>query len=496
MHNGKITVPTDHTSIAAGTIVQLGFNGFTDIVKQESAKCFSSSQILELQHNEIHGEFPLILTNNSVLTSLDVSWNLFSGKIPSVIGNLWSLQKLRMINNSLEGDLRSLKTLSLGRNQFSNFIPSSFRKLTDLESMSLGGNGLNESLPDGVMSLSNLSILNLSRNKFSGTIPSSIGTLYKLTVVDLSGQNFSEEIPFDLAVSPDLDNCSTLVNLDLHSNSLSGQISVDLRHLSHLSVLDLGRNNLMGKVPIDISNYSSLTSFVLNLNHLSRNIPESLSSQSSAARIGWLGKIGGRVSVANNFLTGRIPEFICKASYLQVLDLSNNALSGKILLCVLNYSPTLGVVNLGNDRLYRVIPDSFSVGCALRTLDLKDGGEGGKGLLAGKTTAAAANEEKDKKRPISRSSRAGLQLKRKGSGAGAGGCQIWALGNDNRLAMMAIGSQVPTKREKGRKDDAPKMGRKRSIAGDNGFPGGSGIKGWVWERLTSAGRLVADFNGF
>lgn len=41
-------------------------------------------------------------------------------------------------------------------------------------------------------------------------------------------------------------------------------------------------------------------------------------------------------------------------------------------------------------------------------------GKGGKGLLAGKTTAAAAaaaaNKDKDKKRPISRSSRAGLQV--------------------------------------------------------------------------------------
>lgn len=38
-------------------------------------------------------------------------------------------------------------------------------------------------------------------------------------------------------------------------------------------------------------------------------------------------------------------------------------------------------------------------------------GKGGKGLLAGKTTAAAAaNKEKEKKRPISRSSRAGLQV--------------------------------------------------------------------------------------
>lgn len=35
-------------------------------------------------------------------------------------------------------------------------------------------------------------------------------------------------------------------------------------------------------------------------------------------------------------------------------------------------------------------------------------GKGGKGLLAGKTTAG--NKDKDKKRPVSRSSRAGLQV--------------------------------------------------------------------------------------
>uniref|UniRef100_A0A251UL39 Histone H2A n=2 Tax=Helianthus annuus TaxID=4232 RepID=A0A251UL39_HELAN len=45
-----------------------------------------------------------------------------------------------------------------------------------------------------------------------------------------------------------------------------------------------------------------------------------------------------------------------------------------------------------------------------RTLLLRMAGKGGKGLLAGKTTAAAANKEKDKKRPTSKSSRAGLQF--------------------------------------------------------------------------------------
>lgn len=37
-------------------------------------------------------------------------------------------------------------------------------------------------------------------------------------------------------------------------------------------------------------------------------------------------------------------------------------------------------------------------------------GKGGKGLLAAKTTAANKDKDKDKKRPISRSSRAGIQV--------------------------------------------------------------------------------------
>ena len=37
-------------------------------------------------------------------------------------------------------------------------------------------------------------------------------------------------------------------------------------------------------------------------------------------------------------------------------------------------------------------------------------GKGGKGLLAQKTTAANKDKDKDKKRPVSRSSRAGIQV--------------------------------------------------------------------------------------
>ena len=52
-------------------IVQLGFNAFTDIVKPQTATCFSALQVLDIQHNQIRGEFPLWLTGVSTLSVLD-----------------------------------------------------------------------------------------------------------------------------------------------------------------------------------------------------------------------------------------------------------------------------------------------------------------------------------------------------------------------------------------------------------------------------------------
>lgn len=51
---------------------------------------------------------------------------------------------------------------------------------------------------------------------------------------------------------------------------------------------------------------------------------------------------------------------------------------------------------------------SLSFLISLEGLGVKMAGKGGKGLLAAKTTAAG--KDKDKKKPVSRSSRAGLQV--------------------------------------------------------------------------------------
>ncbi|KAL7169586.1 hypothetical protein ACSBR2_034594 [Camellia fascicularis] len=70
-------------------------------------------------------------------------------------------------------------------------------------------------------------------------------------------------------------------------------------------------------------------------------------------------------------LTGTIPESICNASFLNVLDLSNNNFSGTIPPCLIERSTeTLGVLNLRNNNLGGKILGTFPKSCASETLDI------------------------------------------------------------------------------------------------------------------------------
>ncbi|KAM7485433.1 hypothetical protein LguiA_001442 [Lonicera macranthoides] len=77
-------------------------------------------------------------------------------------------------------------------------------------------------------------------------------------------------------------------------------------------------------------------------------------------------------SVANNNLTGTIPISICNARNLNALDMSNNSLSGPIPLCLIEWSETLGILNLGKNRLSGNLSGTFQENCRLETLNLRD----------------------------------------------------------------------------------------------------------------------------
>ncbi|PRQ32125.1 putative leucine-rich repeat domain, L domain-containing protein [Rosa chinensis] len=91
----------------------------------------------------------------TMFTTIDFSNNVFTGKIPAVIGELKSLKGLNFSSNKLKGP-----------------IPSAFCNLTNMEWLDISSNMLSGEIPWQLADLTSLAKLNLSGNQLVGPIPS------------------------------------------------------------------------------------------------------------------------------------------------------------------------------------------------------------------------------------------------------------------------------------------------------------------------------------
>ncbi|XP_010258630.1 PREDICTED: receptor-like protein 12 isoform X1 [Nelumbo nucifera] len=73
---------------------------------------------------------------------------------------------------------------------------------------------------------------------------------------------------------------------------------------------------------------------------------------------------------SNDMATEETPSFLCKLKFLQILDLSDNQLSGPIPRCLGNFSNSLSVLKLRGNNFHGTIPFEFPKGNSLRTFDL------------------------------------------------------------------------------------------------------------------------------
>ncbi|XLT27140.1 hypothetical protein HN873_058432 [Arachis hypogaea] len=96
-------------------------------------------------------EMKRILT---IFTTIDLSNNLFEGKIPQILG-----------------ELNFLRGLNLSHNKISGNIPKTLGNLTSLEWLDLSCNQLKGEIPMSLTNLNFLSVLNLSENQLEGMIP-------------------------------------------------------------------------------------------------------------------------------------------------------------------------------------------------------------------------------------------------------------------------------------------------------------------------------------
>ncbi|TYG72093.1 hypothetical protein ES288_D05G452400v1 [Gossypium darwinii] len=381
----------------------------------------SLGNLLQLTHldlwlNQLSGQIPRSLGNLLQLTVLDLGWNKLSGQIPLSILNLTQLEYLTISNNSLEGSIPdevtafhnliyldlsdnllngtlpswlytapSLKTIYLSQNQFSGHIKEFQSK--SLEWIWLENNKLQGPLPSSIFQLLNLTQLSLSSNYLSGVIEFRMfSNLPNLEYLDLSYNS--------LSLTSNTTSTVNLTSLFLSSCNLS-EFPQFLKGLKSLESLDLSCNKIEGKIPQWMREVGNGSLTHLNVSHntltevehfpwknidvldLSSNlISGNLPIPASTIRV---------FLISNNSFNGEVSSLICNATYLQILDLSHNYLSGSIPQCFGNLSYWLEFLNLKKNKFYGTIPPAFAKGCRLSNFNLNGN------LLEGPLTPSILN---------------------------------------------------------------------------------------------------------
>lgn len=180
---------------------------------------------------------------------IDLHNNNLSGVLPTGLGNLKHLKRLRISNSTPNatakitgvlppeiGEMESLQVLNLSYQDLEGILPATLTNLSNLNSLILPGNNLSGSLPAFLNYIGTLQEVNLTANNFDGSLPD-LNLLQTLITLDLGFNNFSGTIPASFA------NLIQLERLSIQDNNMGGCFPGSLVSLcSHLSP-NFNRNN-------------------------------------------------------------------------------------------------------------------------------------------------------------------------------------------------------------------------------------------------------------
>uniref|UniRef100_A0A5B7AE34 non-specific serine/threonine protein kinase n=1 Tax=Davidia involucrata TaxID=16924 RepID=A0A5B7AE34_DAVIN len=278
-------------------------------------------QYLSLKGNKVAGGVPVSVCKN--LQHLDLSGNNFTTAFPS-FGDCLYLQHLDLSSNKFSGDIttgisscKSLKFLNLTHNEFAGGIPA--LPTGTMQYLYLAGNDFHGEIPTHLSDLcSSLIELDISSNNLSGSVPESFGTCFDLESLDISNNFFSGELPIDTLL--ELTNLKTMV---FSFNNFVGDLSDSLlKKLTNLETVDVSSNNLSGSIPLELCSdpRNSLKVLYLQNNMFTGPIPESLSNCSELVSL----------DLSFNYLTGTVPSSLGSLSKLRDLIIWLNKLHGEI----------------------------------------------------------------------------------------------------------------------------------------------------------------------
>uniref|UniRef100_A0A2N9FT33 Uncharacterized protein n=1 Tax=Fagus sylvatica TaxID=28930 RepID=A0A2N9FT33_FAGSY len=324
---------------------------------------FTSLRVLDLSENHFNHEIPNWFSNlSTTLLQLDLMSSSLKGEIPESLGKLKHLEFLDLSSNSLNGpipqslgNLSEIQTLFLAQNQLNGTIPQSLGLLTNLEQLDISNNFLIGPVDEEHFTkLSKLRSLDISHTPLFFNVNSNWVPPFQLQYAGMSSSKIGPKFPTWLQTQ------KSLRLLLISDSGISDKVPDWFWNwISNIEVLDLSSNRIQGDVSDIVLNSTFLN---LRSNHFKGHLP-----QLSANVQG--------LNIANNSLSGQISTFLChtmnRKNKLEVLDASNNLLSGEFSHCC-RYWQSLIHLNLGSNNLSGKIPYSMGSLVELQSLRLQN----------------------------------------------------------------------------------------------------------------------------
>ncbi|KAG8381239.1 hypothetical protein BUALT_Bualt06G0101800 [Buddleja alternifolia] len=341
----------------------------------------SSLMYLDLRQNNLAGEFFELMMNLSgpiekKLQYLDLSRNSISGSI-SNISRFSFLKELKLIRNKLNGSIQEdylkfpyLIALYLASNQFTGSVPD-FSVCPSLKELVLDQNMFSGNLAESIGGLSKLEILWIGSNLLEGIFTEvHMSNLYRLRVLDLSNNPF-----LTVKVNPNWVNPFHLEYLNLRNCKLGPHFPLWLKTQRELVYIDISSAGISDIIP---SWFGRVSPKLLYLN-TSNNQMNGVFPKISFSKMGSRGSSlptyiylfsGTILDLSRNNISGLI-NFLCQIRNWELIDLSDNMLSGPIPNCFTNFE-RLKYLNLANNRFSGEIPYLFGNLSALSLLHLRN----------------------------------------------------------------------------------------------------------------------------
>lgn len=238
---------------------------------------------------------------------------------------------------------------------------------------------LSGSFPEGIQYLSTLKAISLVDSNLQGPLPPDITKrLPQLTSLFLGLNQFTGPIPLQWftdgpsSSSNRSISSSSLIDLELNMNLLTGHIPPEMARFNKLEVLSLNDNQFEGTIPKEVlGGMPSLKRIQFSMNRLTGTIPSSIGQLTNLyllavagnklygtipSEIGLLKESMVDVRIGSNVFSGELPKEFYGLNHLLKLDVSTNRFNGTLNPMIGRSFPILRILYIHHNEFTGSIP--------------------------------------------------------------------------------------------------------------------------------------------